>query len=59
MSEAVQSNSREQYCIKLNRSLYKLKQSWCMWYNRLSDLLKEYTKKDYVSPCIFINRFGK
>ena len=60
MPEAVKTNSREQYCIKLNRSLYGLKQSGRMWYNRLSEyLIKEGYKNDPVSPCIFIKRFEK
>ena len=34
--------SRNLYSIKLQRSLYDLKQSGCMWYNRLSEyLIKE------------------
>ncbi|XP_057247501.1 secreted RxLR effector protein 161-like [Beta vulgaris subsp. vulgaris] len=36
LPEAANSNSREHYCIKLNRSLYRLKQSGRMWYNRLT-----------------------
>ena len=36
MSEAFKSKSREMYSIKLKRSLYGLKQSGRMWYNRLS-----------------------
>ena len=40
--EAYNINSREIYLIKLNKSLYRLKQSFRMWYNRLSEfLLKE------------------
>lgn len=58
--EAAKSISREQYCIKLNRSLYELKQSRRMWYNRLSEyLLKEGYRNDPISPCIFIKRFSK
>ncbi|KAK2376223.1 putative mitochondrial protein [Trifolium repens] len=51
--------SREGYSIKLNKSLYGLKQSGRMWYNRLSEyLLKEGYKNDSICPCIFIKRSG-
>ncbi|KAK2434187.1 putative mitochondrial protein [Trifolium repens] len=51
--------SREGYSIKLNKSLYGLKQSGSMWYNRLSEyLLKEGYKNDSICPCIFIKRSG-
>ena len=40
--EAMNSKPRSMYSIKLQRSLYGLKQSGRMWYNRLSQyLLKE------------------
>jgi len=42
MPETYKSKPREMYSIKLRRSLYGLKQSGRMWYNRLSEyLLKE------------------
>ncbi|KAG7528482.1 Reverse transcriptase RNA-dependent DNA polymerase [Arabidopsis suecica] len=51
--------SRDQYCIRLNKSLYGLKQSGRMWYNRLSDyLVREGYKNDPISPCIFIKKFA-
>ena len=43
------------YSIKLQRSLYGLKQSGRIWYNRLSEYLinKGYTN-DAIWPCVFI-----
>ena len=53
------AGSREQCSIKLNKSLYGLKQSRRMWYNRLSEyLIKEGYKNDPICSCIFIKRFG-
>ena len=43
--------------IKLQRSLYGLKQSGRMWYNRLSDyLLKEGYVNNPICPCVFIKK---
>jgi hypothetical protein len=51
--------SREEYSIKLNKSLYGLKQSGRMWYNRLGEyLLREGYKNDSICPCIFIKGSG-
>jgi hypothetical protein len=43
------------YCVELNKSLYDLKQSGRMWYNRLKEFLlnKGYSNNDDC-PCIFI-----
>ena len=59
LPEACTLNSREQYSIRLNKSLYGLKQSGRMWYNRLSEyVLKEGYKNDLICPCIFMKRSG-
>ena len=53
MPEAFKSKPRHMYSIKLKRSLYGLKQSGRMWYNRLSEyLIKEGYKSD-VSLCFY------
>ena len=53
------SGPRELYSIKLCRSLYGLKQSGRMWYNRLSEyLLRKRYKNDPLCPCVFIKRSG-
>ena len=53
----IKANSKEDYSIKLNKSLYGLKQSGRMWYNRLSEyLLKEGYKNDPICPCIYMKR---
>ncbi|CAM8962917.1 unnamed protein product [Rhodiola kirilowii] len=57
MPEASSSKPRERYSVKLERSLYGLKQSGRMWYNRLNEYLSQ---KGYVNdplcPCIFIKK---
>jgi hypothetical protein len=44
-------------CIKLNKSLYSLKQSERMWHNRLNEFLlnKGYSNNDDY-PCVFIHK---
>ena len=37
LPEATNPKPRNMHSIKLQRSLYGLKQSGCMWYNRLSE----------------------
>ena len=45
------------YSVKLQRSLYRLKQSGRKWYNRLSQyLLKEGNVNNLICPCIFIKK---
>ena len=58
LPEVYNMNSREIYSIKLNKSLYGLKQFGRMWYNWLSEfLLKEGYKNNPICPCVFIKRF--
>jgi hypothetical protein len=48
---------RNVYCVKLNKSLYGLKQSGRMWYNRLSEfLLKMGYSNNNDCPCVFIKK---
>jgi hypothetical protein len=49
--------NRNAYCVKLQKSLYGLKQSGRMWYNRLSEFLiqKGYSNNDDC-PCVFIKK---
>ena len=48
---------RNLFSIKLQRSLYRLKQSGRMWYKRLSEyLMKEGYKNDLICPCVFIKK---
>ena len=55
MPEASKLYSRDLYSIKLQRSIYGLKQSGRMWYKRLSEyLLRENYKNDPICPRIFI-----
>ena len=55
--EAVSTKPRSMLSIKLQRSLYGLKQSGRMWYNRLSEyLLKEGYVNNPICPCVFIKK---
>ena len=55
--EANNIKPRNMCSIKLQRSLYGLKQYGCMWYNHLSEyLLKEGYAKNPICPCIFIKK---
>jgi hypothetical protein len=49
--------NRNMYCVKLQKSLYGLKQSGKMWYTRLSEFLihKGYSNNDDF-PCVFIKK---
>ncbi|KAM3249554.1 secreted RxLR effector protein like [Capsicum annuum] len=57
MPKAYSSKPREMYSIRLQRSLYGLKQSGRMRYNRLSEYLsKEGYTNDEICPCVFIKK---
>ena len=57
LSEAMNSQPWSRHSIKLQRSLYGLKQSGRMWYNRLSQyLLKEGYVNNPICPCVFIKK---
>ena len=57
LPEAKFSKPRGMYSIKLQRSLYGLKQSGRMWYNRLSTyLLREGYVNNSIFPCVFIKK---
>ena len=57
LPEEMNSKPQSMYSIKLQRSLYGLKQSGRMWYNRLSQyLLKERYVNNSIYPCVFIKK---
>ena len=57
MPKAYSSKPREMCSIRLQKSLYGLKQSRRMWYNRLSEyLIKQDYIYDAICPCIFIKK---
>ena len=57
LPEITNRKPRNMYSIKLERSLYRLKQSRCMWYNRLSKyLLKIGYVNNSICPCVFIKK---
>ena len=57
LSEANSTKPRNMYSIKLQQSLYGLKQFGHIWYNRLSEyLLKEGHVNNPICPCIFIKK---
>ena len=57
LPEAVSTKPRSMLSMKLQRSLYGLKQSGRMWYNRLSEyLLKEGYVNNPICPCVFIKK---
>jgi hypothetical protein len=49
------NHSCNMYCVKLQKSLYSLKQSGRIWYNRLKKfLLHEGFSNNDDCPCVFI-----
>jgi hypothetical protein len=52
--------NRNMYCVKLVKSLYGLKQSGRIWYNRLKEFLlnKGYSNSDDC-PCVFIRKSNR
>jgi hypothetical protein len=55
----IPSNSKNynMFCVKLTKSLYGLKHSWRMWYNRLKEFLMimDYSNSDDC-PYVFIKK---
>ena len=57
LPESVSTKPRSMFSFKLQRSLYGLKQSGRMWYNRLGEyLLKEGYVNNPICPCVFIKK---
>ena len=57
LPETVSTKPRSMFSIKLQRSLYGLKQSGRMWFNCLSEyLLKEGYVNNHICPCVFIKK---
>ena len=57
LAEVVNAKPSSMCSIKLQRSLYGLKQSGRMWYNHLSEyLLREGYGNNPICPCIFIKK---
>ena len=57
LPEVMNSKPQSMYSIKLQRSLYGLKQYGRMWYNHLSQsLLKEGYVNNSICPCVFIKK---
>ncbi|GJU93052.1 retrovirus-related pol polyprotein from transposon TNT 1-94, partial [Tanacetum coccineum] len=57
MPEALSAKPKDMYSVKLQSSLYGLKQSGRMWYNRLSDyLVSKGYKSNLICPCVFIKK---
>ncbi|GJW57438.1 retrovirus-related pol polyprotein from transposon TNT 1-94, partial [Tanacetum coccineum] len=57
MPEALSAKPKDMYFVKLQRYLYGLKQSGCMWCNRLSDyLISKGYKSNLICPCVFIKK---
>ena len=57
LPEANNTKPHNMCLIKLQRSLYGLKQSERIWYNRLNEyLLKEGYANNPICPCIFIKK---
>ena len=51
------SQPRNMYSVKLRQSLYDLKQSERMWYNRMSEyLIKNGYINNSICPCVFIKK---
>ena len=60
LPEVTNPKPRNMYSIKLQRSLYGLKQSGRIWYNRLSEyLFKERYVNNLICPCVFIKKSKK